>query len=161
MIVYHSVSENASIFLPGSEIRLQSACSPERLHGGVIDLQAGKGGEIRGKLRHKLPERARKEFRIQCGLLGGEDSVHFQRAPARKHGKRADGRTDIRPAIYSISVAPGAGALELEAVLSAQEPTLNPELLPGALGQLAPELRPDFAAFTRLEIYDADMRPFR
>ena len=54
-----------------------------------------------------------------------------------------------------------AGAVELEAVISAQEPTLNPELLAEALRQLAPEIAPDFAKFTRLETYDKNMEIFR
>ena len=45
--------------------------------------------------------------------------------------------------------------------ISAQEPTLNPDLLPSALRQLCPELAPDFAEFTRLETYDAEMRIYR
>ena len=47
------------------------------------------------------------------------------------------------------------------AVIAAQEPTLNPALLPDALRQLAPALAPDFAKFTRIENYLADMRVFR
>ena len=49
----------------------------------------------------------------------------------------------------------------LRARISAQEPTLNPELLISALRQLAPELCPDFAKFTRLETYDADGKIYR
>jgi len=49
----------------------------------------------------------------------------------------------------------------IEAVVSAQEPTLNPDHLVTALHQLAPELAPDFAAFTRREVYTEDMQIFR
>ena len=49
----------------------------------------------------------------------------------------------------------------MEARISAQEPTLNPDLLAGALRQLCPELAPDFAEFTRLETYDGDMNVYR
>ena len=52
-------------------------------------------------------------------------------------------------------------AVRLEAVISAQEPTLNPELLAEALRQKEPELAPDFARFLRLETYDKDMNLFR
>ena len=51
--------------------------------------------------------------------------------------------------------------MELSAVISAQEPTLNPDHLIAALRQLAPALAPDFAEFTRLEVYDAEMKIFR
>ena len=78
-----------------------------------------------------------------------------------KKTKRGMGETDIRPAIREISFTPEAGAVRLEAVISAQEPTLNPELLAEALRQKEPELAPDFARFLRLETYDKDMNLFR
>ena len=39
--------------------------------------------------------------------------------------------------------------------------TLNPDHLVTALHQLAPKLAPDFAAFTRQEVYTEDMQIFR
>ncbi|MCD8191782.1 MAG: radical SAM protein, partial [Oscillospiraceae bacterium] len=64
-------------------------------------------------------------------------------------------------AIREISFAAGENAVTLSAVISAQEPTLNPDNLTAALRQLAPELAPDFAKFRREETYDADMTVFR
>ena len=78
-----------------------------------------------------------------------------------KKTKRGMGDTDIRPAIYEISFEALEKAVGIKARISAQEPTLNPELLAEALRQLSPELAPDFAKFTRLETYDADMEIFR
>ena len=78
-----------------------------------------------------------------------------------KKAKRGQGETDIRPAIREIGFAARGADLVLEAVISAQEPTLNPELLADALRQLEPEIAPDFAKFTRIETYDADMQLFR
>ena len=75
--------------------------------------------------------------------------------------KRGVGESDIRPAIREIDFTAGEGLVAVHAVVSAQEPTLNPELLAEALRQLAPALAPDFAAFTRLETYDKDMKVFR
>jgi radical SAM-linked protein len=69
--------------------------------------------------------------------------------------------TDIAPGIRSVFFDKHGGAVRLKALISAQNPTLKPELLPSALGQLAPELKPDFAAFTRMQLYDADMTIFR
>ena len=68
---------------------------------------------------------------------------------------------DIAPAVSELHVRPLERFVELEAVVSAQEPTLNPDHLVGALRQRAPELAPDFAAFTRKEVYDAKMKIFR
>lgn len=78
-----------------------------------------------------------------------------------KKTKRGFGESDIRPAIREIAFAPGDAAVTLEAVISAQEPTLNPELLAEALRQKAPDLAPDFAKFTRIETYDANMEIYR
>jgi len=79
----------------------------------------------------------------------------------KKKTKSGVNDADIAPAIRSVAFDAGAGVVTLKALISAQEPTLNPELLPSALEQLAPELKPDFASFTRMQIYDAEMRIFR
>lgn len=78
-----------------------------------------------------------------------------------KKTKRGMGETDIKASIREISFEARDRAVELEAVISAQEPTLNPELLWDALRQLAPDIAPDFAKFTRLETYDENMEIFR
>ena len=74
--------------------------------------------------------------------------------------KRGEGETDIRPAIREFSAVCQGDEIALNAVVSAQEPTLNPEHLVSALHQLAPELEPDFARFMRTAVYDADMQVF-
>lgn len=78
-----------------------------------------------------------------------------------KKTKRGMGERDIRPAIKEISFEASGGDVILSAVISAQEPTLNPELIADALRQLAPEYAPDFAKFRRLEIFDENMEIFR
>ena len=78
-----------------------------------------------------------------------------------KKTKSGMGEMDIAPAIRSIVFDVDGGNVILKSTISAQEPTLNPELLVSALRQLAPELCPDFAAFTRTQIYDSEMNPFR
>lgn len=78
-----------------------------------------------------------------------------------KKTKRGEGESDIKPAIREISFEPSAQAVTLKAIISAQEPTLNPEHLVSALRQLKPELAPDFAEFRRIETYDENMKVFR
>ena len=79
-----------------------------------------------------------------------------------KKTKRGMGEMDLIPAIHSLRFRPeSAGILALEAVISAQEPTLNPELLLSALSLHAPELAPDFGSFTRRELLDRELRVFR
>ena len=84
------------------------------------------------------------------------DSIVIQ-----KKTKRGTGESDIKPAIKEIAFNVCGDNICLEAVISAQEPTLNPELLADALRQLKPEIAPDFAKFRRLEIFDENMSVFR
>ena len=78
-----------------------------------------------------------------------------------KKTKRGVGQSDIRPAIREIRFAAGEGKVRLHALISAQEPTLNPALLADALRQLKPEIAPDFERFTRIENYLENMTVFR
>ena len=79
----------------------------------------------------------------------------------KKKTKRGMGESDIRPAIKTIGFTVDDTGVIVEATISAQEPTLNPELLAEALRQKQPELAPDFARFTRTETYDAQMNIYR
>ena len=78
-----------------------------------------------------------------------------------KKTKRGMGESDIKSAIRSIEFLPMDGQVRIKAVISAQEPTLNPELLADALRQRAPEIAPDFAKFRRIETFDAQMKLYR
>lgn len=78
-----------------------------------------------------------------------------------KKTKRGMGESDIRPAIREIAFERSGSDVFMNAVISAQEPTLNPELIADALRQLAPDIAPDFAKFRRLEIFDENMQVFR
>lgn len=79
----------------------------------------------------------------------------------RKKTKRGEGETDIKPTIHSLVFRVDGADVAVDAVISAQEPTLNPELLADALRQKAPEIAPDFEKFTRLETFDANMEIYR
>lgn len=76
--------------------------------------------------------------------------------------KRGEGEQDIRPAIRSLVwEAASERELTLAATVSAQEPSLPPAALVSAIEQRLPELKPDFASFRRLEVYDGDGVVFR
>ncbi|MDL2300333.1 TIGR03936 family radical SAM-associated protein [Clostridiaceae bacterium OttesenSCG-928-D20] len=77
-----------------------------------------------------------------------------------KKTKRGFGASDIRPAIKEISFKLCGEGIRLSAVISAQEPTLNPEYLAKALEQLKPEIAPDFAKFRRISLFDNNMKEF-
>ena len=79
-----------------------------------------------------------------------------------KHGKKGPVETDIAPMVRELQVAAAGGdAVVIEAVVAAQNPTLNPLLLVTAIETWLPEYRPDLVRCRRLELYDADMQVFR
>ena len=106
--------------------------------------------------RFEYDERDQGEMAAALSEFFHADSIIID-----KKTKRGMGETDIAPAIRQISFEVGEGCVALRAVISAQEPTLNPEHLVSALRQKAPELAPDFAEFERLEVYDEKMEIFR
>ncbi len=99
----------------------------------------------------------------QADIMQKELTAFFARESIviEKKTKRGFGETDIRPAIRDIAFTAGEDGVRVSALISAQNPTLNPDLLAAALRALAPELAPDFAKFTRVETYDAEMKVFR
>ena len=80
-----------------------------------------------------------------------------------KKSKRGFSDFDLIPAIQNLSFFPDpeTRTVKLNMTVSAQEPTFNPDLLCEALRQKQQWLEPDFAAYTRIETYDADMNIFR
>ena len=101
-------------------------------------------------------ERSTAEMLPKLREFFAQDSIVIQ-----KKTKRGIGESDIRPAIKDINFDISGEDICLNAVISAQEPTLNPELLADALRQLCPEIAPDFAKFRRIEIFDENMNVFR
>lgn len=81
--------------------------------------------------------------------------------PVSRKTKRGEGVIDIVPYMKELTAETGKDGIILGAVVSVNEPTINPELLVKALQQNAPELAPDFAQFTRLEIFTENMEVFR
>lgn len=74
--------------------------------------------------------------------------------------KRGVGEADIRSSIRDFSADVCDNTVLIDSVISAQEPTLNPDHFVSALKQLAPALTPDFARFKRVSVYDSDMNQF-
>ena len=143
------------------------AAMPARLSSALpegVTVTAAYEAERKGALikwlrvegTFEYDERDPKQMAEGLSVFYASDSVVIE-----KKTKRGMGQTDIRPAIREISFQPADKAVTVTAVISAQEPTLNPDLLADALRQLRPELAPDFASFTRLETYDESMEVFR
>ncbi len=69
---------------------------------------------------------------------------------------------DIIPMICKMQVyQTDDGILQLDAVISCQNPTLNPMQLQLAIEKYLPELKPDFCRCRRLEIFDISEKIFR
>lgn len=80
----------------------------------------------------------------------------------QKKSKKGMAEVDIVPCIKKLTAAKKSESeVILSAVIAAQNPALNPDYLVAALRTKAPELGPDFAEFTRLNVFDKDMKRFR
>ena len=97
-----------------------------------------------------------KMAEVLNGFYGADEIVVEKKT---KHGGR--GEMDIKPAFKDLSIEAIDGEVHLHFFASAQNPTLNPSLISDALAQKCPELAPDFAKFTRVQGYFADMKVFR
>ncbi len=135
---------------------------------GIRDQASGDGGAD-----SSAPLRSAQNDRIEAiRALFGRPSLIVE-----KHGKKGVVETDIAPMIRELVVkgtgngepgtgdaadsAAGENAVVLEAVVAAQNPTLNPLLLAAAIETWLPQHKPALVQCRRLEIYNADMRPFR
>lgn len=72
-----------------------------------------------------------------------------------KKSKTGETVVDIIPHVKSFSVIESYGALVLNAVISAQNPGLNPQLLVTALTGEYPEMVPDFVRYHRRAVMDS------
>lgn len=100
-----------------------------------------------------LPAGAAEDVRT---LLTGE-SVVIQKRTKRK----AMADVDIRPMLHELELEEAPDRLRLEAVVSAQNPGLNPALLAAAVEAYLPQLKPDFVQVRRLEVLDGGGGVFR
>ena len=79
-----------------------------------------------------------------------------------KKGKNGVAEQDIIPMIRSMTVSrEGQRCIIIRARICCQNPTLNPAQLTAAVQRYLPELAPDGAEYTRMEIYDQEENIFR
>ena len=137
-----------------------NATMPEGIEVQEIYEPTRKNAELKWLAIEGVFEYDDRSVDIMCNQL----AAFFSRESIviEKKTKRGFGEVDVRPSIREISFfARAGGAVALAATISAQNPTLNPDLLPASLRALCPEIAPDFAKFTRIEPYDAEMKVFR
>lgn len=110
-------------------------------------------------MNFEYPEGRPQETEPAMARLLGRESLVVQ----KKSNKSKKGYTevDLIPLIHSWNIECQSDTLTLDAVLSAQNPGLNPELLRAAFCREYPHLAPDFVTFHRREALDGEGRPFR
>ncbi len=147
--------------VPCEEIlrRLNGALVP-----GVRVLQVYEGGR-------KLKELSLLDCAVTLEYDGGIPEGGKERLEAlfaqssltvEKKGKNGITQQDIIPMIRHLEIeAAGERELVLKARICCQNPTLNPMQMVAAIEAFLPELKPDFARCSRLEIYDTEETIFR
>lgn len=116
------------------------------------------------KIRDLALLRAQITLEYDHGAPAPEQVAALFAQPAllvEKKTKNGPAQVDIRPLIRELTVQPCADGLLLQALLCAQNPGLNPELLAAALRAHLPACAPDFVRVMRLEVLDAAGEPFR
>lgn len=152
--------------LDGPDVPLDTL--PERLNAvlpaGVRCLESYQGQR---KLKELVWLRTETVLEYDNGFPDGllpELTALFERKTLVVEKKTKNGLTniDIIPMLHSMEVrVSDEHCAVLEAVVQAQNPPLNPDLLVRAMGTCLPSLAPDFAKSKRLELYDADFIVFR
>lgn len=77
-----------------------------------------------------------------------------------KKAKSGEVQLDIIPLIKKVSFEEREDTITLDAVLRAQNPGLNPELLLAAFREACPELTPDFVTYHRKAVLDEQLNIF-
>ena len=91
--------------------------------------------------------------------LLSRDSLVIQKKS--KKAKSGFTEVDLIPLIKSWNLECGRDTMTLDAVLCAQNPGLNPELIRSAFCDLYPQFTPDFVSFHRRAVLDSDGEAFR
>ena len=120
------------------------------------------------KIRHLTRLRAQITLEYDGGVPEGaqEQIASLFSEPAVLVNKRtksgAETELDLKPMLFELHLRRmSAQELELTALVSAQNPSCNPQLLVTAIEKYLPACRPDFARIRRLEVYDEQGEPFR
>lgn len=141
---------------------------PERMNAvlpdGIRCLHAYEGGK---KIKELVYLRTSVTLEYDCGVpMDAEDAIGRLFAqktlPVEKRTKSGMAEVDIRPMIHSLQISvPNTQCVELHAVICAQNPSLNPDLLAKAVAVYLPQFEADFAKSARLEVLTGELEPFR
>ena len=135
-------------------LEILEAYAPERKFSDVAWI------EISGALYYD--KRMPQDAEVRLSERFSEKSIIVS-----KKTKRGIADLDIAPLIRDIefscdgTIIEGHNVIQLNAKISAQNPTTNPDNLMSALDGQYSYLAPDFAGFRRVEVFDKEMNVFK
>ena len=128
----------------------------EKLNEGMpegLRVLAALQAEVTFEYDNGVPENAAAKLKE---LFGREELI------IQKRTKRKDmADVNIAPMILRAEWTEGESCLRCVALVQAQNPGLNPQLMEKAVERYAPELTPDFVRVRRMELLDAEGKIFR
>lgn len=136
----------------------------DALPAGVRVLEVYEGGQKLKFLTHLYAE---VFLEYDAGIPAGTQAALgklFSREslPVEKKTKKGVGTVDLKPMIRHLEIRQADGhTLVLDAVVCAQNPSMNPMQLVTAIETHAPAWKPDFAKCRRLEVLTAEGETFR
>ena len=107
----------------------------------------------------EYPEGRPQEAEPAMRELLSRDSLVVQKKSSKS--KKGYTELDLIPLIHSYNLECQSDTMTLDAVVSAQNPGVNPELIRAAFCAAYPQYEPDFVTFHRREVLDGEGRPFR
>ena len=90
-------------------------------------------------------------------LLSRESLVVIKKSKKAKSGQV---EVDLIPLIAKFTVEGRRDTIALDLIIRAQNPGLNPELIVSAIREYCPEASPDYVAFHRKDVLDAQFQPW-
>lgn len=126
-----------------------NAAMPEGIEALAVWPAQSKGAQL-------------KWIELSGRFTGGRNAAFYRdfyakpELPVTRRTKRGERSEDLAPSIRSAEFSDGDGCVHCRVVLSAQEPTISPELFVSALGSDAPE----YFRFERVKAYFADGEEF-
>ena len=150
------------------ELEQDAAVTPEllneKLPAGIHVLEIIENGrkikeltQLRAVIKMAYDNGVPSDLQEQLTELFERDALMIE-----KHSRKGKTETNILPMLlqWSLTVT-GETTAELEVLVCAQNPSLNPQLLVTAMELYAPQILPSHAMIRRLEVYDAEGKAFR
>lgn len=154
--------------LAESEAAVDTASLPERLNAALPDgihcVLGYDGGRKLKELTHLQVEvRLEYDQGVPVGAVDAIDGLfHGETLVVEKRSKNGPVEQDILPMVKTITVSTeDENTVLLSAVICAQNPSLNPDLLAKAVSTHLSDFAPDFAKSMRIEMLTQDGTPFR